>query len=90
MKITEVKVRPANSSKHPDLAYIVSITIDEQLIINDIRVYIREDGTYKINFPNHPIAAQHGVRNVTTTTTESFNNIKSVIIQKIKESENEN
>ena len=88
MKITEVKVRAANSPKYPDLAHIVSITVDNELVINDIRVYKREDGTYKVKLPNHPISERHGVRNITTTNSESFNNIKSVIIQKIKENEN--
>lgn len=90
MKITDVKIRKANSSKYPDLAYIVAITIDNQLIINDIRVYKRTDESYKIKLPNHPLSASHGVRNITTTTNEVFNNLKSVIIQKIKEDYNDN
>lgn len=85
MKITDIKLRPADSPKYPDLAFIAAVTFDDELIINDIRVYERKDGTYKVKLPNHPIAAQHGGRTVTTTTAEAFNRIKSLIVEKIKE-----
>lgn len=84
MKITDVKLRAADSSKYPDLAYIVALTFDNELIINDIRVYKRADGTYKVKLPNHPIAAEHGSRTITTTTSEAYNKIKSIIVENIK------
>lgn len=84
MKITDIKLRAVTSSRFPDLKFIAAITFDNELIINDIRVYKRADGTYKMKLPNHPIAAEHGSRTITTTTAEAYNKIKSIIVEKIK------
>lgn len=84
MKITDIKLRVVASSRFPDLKYIAAVTFDNELIINDIRVYKRADGTYKVKLPNHPIAAEHGARTITTTTAEVYNRIKSIIVERIK------
>ena len=84
MKITDIKLRAVTSSRFPDLKFIAAITFDNELIINDIRVYKRADGTYKVKLPNHPIAAEHGSRTITTTTSEAYNKIKSIIVENIK------
>lgn len=56
MKITSVRVRAITSNKYIAIA---SITLDDELIINDIRVsYV--NGTYQLTFPNSARAQRYG------------------------------
>lgn len=82
MNITDVKVRKA--PKHTPFAGIASITIDNELIINDIKIYSREDG-YKIVFPNNSIAKQHGKRNIVLLSPQTREQIIKIISEKLHE-----
>lgn len=84
IKITDVLLKRINSPENTDLAYIATIIIDGELIINDIRVYEISKGRYKINLPNHPIASSHGVKNISTTSSAGFYKIKHAIIKEIE------
>ena len=83
IKITNVEVREISSSVAPDLAYIAKVVVNDELIINDIRIYRCENGDFKVNLPNHPIAIKNGTRIITTKSRRSFDKIKSAIVKEI-------
>ena len=56
MEITDIKVKPLQG--YPRLTAIVSITLDDQLIINDIRL-IETGNKTVIDFPKDTFARIH-------------------------------
>ncbi len=78
MKVTSIRMRYVQSSH---ILCIASITLDEQLIINDIRVYYI-DKKYEIRLPNSEYAQKHNQYSI-VLNKELFNSIKFQIINKI-------
>ena len=63
MKITAVRCRIITSNKYIAVA---SITLDDELIINDIRVSY-ENGMYQLTFPNSARAQRYGQYSILPT-----------------------
>ncbi len=88
MNITSVKVRssPATSAS----IAVASITIDDELIINDIKVYFNQStNTYRIVFPNNSIAQQHGKKNIVLRSYNIRQQITDRIIEEFRKSKGE-
>lgn len=79
MKITEVKVR-ASSSLDKTFEGIASINIDNELIINDIKIF-NNDGEYSIEFPNTSKATALKRQNIVPTSYEVRKYISTLVIQ---------
>lgn len=77
MNITEIKTRPVNSL-NKKLVAIASITIDNELIINDIKLYYSK-GVYNIFFPN--AATEYSKSNIVPKSSETRKQIQTLIIQ---------
>lgn len=85
MKISEVKVTLCNS---PPIIAIASITIDNALAINDIRVIKKNNSCY-IQFPNHPTTEAHGKHNIVPLTNEVRLQIQNAILQEVSRRKDE-
>ena len=81
MKITDVKLRAADSSKYPDLAYIVALTFDNELIINDIKVY-RDGKDINLLFPNSENAKQNNQFSI-YADERFYKEIKDAVLEQI-------
>lgn len=79
MNITKVNVRKANS-KNNELKAIASIVIDNELAINDIKLY-ESNGVYSIEFPNTEKAASLGKYNIAPLSYEVRSKIEQLIIE---------
>lgn len=79
MKITTVKVKPSKSIDKTFEA-VASITIDNELIINDIKVF-NNSGDYSIEFPNTSRATELNKQNIVPTSYEVRKNISDTIIE---------
>lgn len=77
MNITDVKVRlsPPGSS----FLGIAAITVDNELQINDIKIYPAMESDIKIVFPNNQITKQHNKRNIVPLTHNTWLQIKAMI-----------
>ncbi len=79
MKVTSVKIRQIKSNR---LIAIASIALDDEMIINDIKV-IFDYGDYKLDFPNSEYAAANNQKNI-VLTQQIYNHIKYSIIRELK------
>lgn len=77
MNITDVKVRlsPPGSS----FLGIAAITVDNELQINDIKIYHAKGSDIRIVFPNNQITKQHNKRNIVPLTHRTWVQIKAII-----------
>lgn len=82
MNITDVKVRlsPVGSS----LLGIAAITVDNELQINDIKIYPAKGSDIKIVFPNNQITEQHNKKNIVPLTHKTWVQIKGMIKKEYK------
>lgn len=78
IKVTSTRVRMLNNN---NLLAVASITLNEQLIINDIKVYFT-DGVISIKLPNTEYAKNNNQFSV-IPKSPLFSEIKSSIIQEI-------
>lgn len=78
MKITSIRVRKINSN---NLLAIASVTLDDEIIINDIKVFFA-DGNVSIVYPNTERAEHLNQRNI-IVNRDLHNKIKNAIILKI-------
>lgn len=65
MKITEIKIRQIEGFSR--LKAVASITLDHQLIINDIKVLESENRCF-IEFPRNSFAEFHNIENIIPTS----------------------
>lgn len=88
MRITSVRIRPLTANQRPYLIAVASITLDDELIINDIYVYRKHHNPNEYNFifPNCKSSKEHGECSIVPTKnmrkkiadsiTEKINNYK--------------
>ncbi|MGN0455082.1 MAG: septation protein SpoVG family protein [Ruminococcus sp.] len=78
VKITDVKIRISQpESQHIALA---SITIDDEIIINDIKLY-RSNNKFSCVLPCDPQTASHGKKNILINNQSTYNAIKDKIVE---------
>ena len=83
MKITEVKLR-IPEKKYLRLRAIASITIDNELIINDIRL-ISEGSKYFIDFPRSAYAQMAQLQTIAPLSYQTREKFLDAILKKYKE-----
>lgn len=82
MEITSVRIRKVKSNS---LLAIASVTFDNQMIINDIKVLF-DNGQISLIFPNSEFAKKNNQYNI-VINFDFYNYIKSVIIEEINKLE---
>lgn len=80
MEVTSTRIRVIHNSKYKIIA---SVTLDEELIINDIRV-LQDGQGIKLIFPNSHRAAERGQYNL-LPQSELYVKIKNAVIKKLSE-----
>ncbi|MDO4831502.1 MAG: septation protein SpoVG family protein [Clostridia bacterium] len=78
MKVTSVRVRYIQSNR---IFCIASVTLDNQLIINDIKVYL-DNGEYVIRLPNTEYAEKNKQYSI-VPKSDLFKLIKLAILDEI-------
>lgn len=81
MKVTSVRLRYIKSNH---ILCIASVTLNNQLIINDIKV-LNENNEYVIRLPNTEFAQKNQQYSL-VPQADLYNDIKSAIINKIQNS----
>lgn len=81
MTITQVKIRLV--PKYPRLKAIASITIDNELIINDIAVIQTEKRLY-IDFPKHPYAQKNRMEYVVPLNSDVRHSLEATVLEAYK------
>lgn len=80
IEVTDVKIRRIKGKAR--LKGIASITINEKLIINDIRIILTERG-YEIAFPAHRLPSNgHRVSQVVPSTNQLRKYIQHTILER--------
>lgn len=86
MNITDVKVRLSPKNPNPYYIGIASITIDNELVINDIKIYrSKYSSEYKIRFPNNAITERHGKKNIVPLSADIWSQITKSIAEKVEQ-----
>ncbi|MCH5297399.1 MAG: septation protein SpoVG family protein [Ruminococcus sp.] len=80
MEITSIRTRQINSN---NLLAIASVTLDDEIIINDIKVFF-SDGVISIVYPNTERAKQLKQKNI-IVNNDLHNKIKLAIIEQINQ-----
>lgn len=80
MEITSIRTRKINSN---NLIAIASVTLDDEIIINDIKVFFF-DGVISIVYPNTERAEHLNQKNI-IVNSDLHNKIKSAIIEQINQ-----
>lgn len=80
MEVTSTRIRVIHNSKYKIIA---SVTLDDELIINDIRV-LQDGQGIKLIFPNSNRAAERGQYNL-LPQSELYVKIKNAVIKKLSE-----
>lgn len=78
MEITSIRMRYIQGNH---IFGIASITLDDQLIINDIKIF-RINKEYEIRLPNSEYAQKHNQYNI-ILNKELFESVKSKIVNEI-------
>lgn len=78
MKITSIRTRKINSN---NLLAIASVTLDDEIIINDIKVFF-SDGIISVVYPNTKRAELLNQKNI-IVNNDLHKKIKSAIIKQI-------